>query len=224
MYSRTELEDLAKLGGQTGACARQCIDLQNRLGSQGGVQHGVEAVREFHVKNGFWNGTVQFHAPREERLRNLLDMTHFNLLRSSEKLMEMFHTLTHESDKALAMRLHLIGEEVAEAFDAASDGDEVRFLDALADSTYVINGSAVTFDLPLGAAFYEVHRSNMTKQKVDKDADKERLRDKGPDYRPPDLKRVLTAHRNQRQMEKDAPSTASSAIKYPRDQDDNSTT
>jgi predicted HAD superfamily Cof-like phosphohydrolase len=171
---------------------------------QQGILDGIERVREFHAKHGFWGGkddAIKFEPPKSEQLRQLLDMTHYNLKRGSERMMEQFHQLLHESDKCLALRWHLIDEECAEGNDAASDGDEVRMLDALADMLYVIFGTAVAYDLPLAAAFYEVHRSNMTKQRVEGDRDKERLRDKGPDWQPPDLKRILRAHRNQRQME-----------------------
>lgn len=91
----------------------------------------------------------------------------------------------------------LMVEEVSEAVHALSVGDEIGFLDALADTAYIIFGRARTYNLPLREAFEEVHRSNMTKEKQPDDAAKERVRVKGPNYSPPDLKKVLADYRDQ---------------------------
>lgn len=89
------------------------------------------------------------------------------------------------------LRAHLMCEELAEVLEAMANQDELELLDGLADLQYVLSGTAVTFDLPLDKAFEEVHRSNMTKEKQENDKSKERVRDKGPNYQPPNLEKVL---------------------------------
>jgi NTP pyrophosphatase (non-canonical NTP hydrolase) len=93
------------------------------------------------------------------------------------------------------LRVHLIAEEFGELLTAMLSGNELLTLDALADLTYVVVGTAVTFDLPLPAAFEEVHRSNMTKERQPDDPSADRVRAKGPNYDPPDLVTVLQDHR-----------------------------
>jgi len=103
-------------------------------------------------------------------------------------------------------RLHLIIEETAElavAFHRGCDPNdeedrldyETAVLDALADLAYVVIGSAVAFDLPLANGFSEVHASNMTKEKQPTDPSAHRVRAKGPNYRPPNLKDIIRLHR-----------------------------
>ncbi len=104
-------------------------------------------------------------------------------------------------------RLHLIAEELAELGEALARGCdgtpedrlnyETAVLDALADLTYVVFGSAVAFDLPLANGFSEVHASNMTKEKQPTDPSAHRVRAKGPNYRPPNLKEIIRLHRMQ---------------------------
>lgn len=91
------------------------------------------------------------------------------------------------------LRMHLILEEVGEACMAMANGQEIELLDGLADTLYVLLGTAVMFDLPLGNAFAEVHSSNMTKTR--KSDDPGRVRDKGKDFKPPNLEEVLRVHR-----------------------------
>lgn len=90
------------------------------------------------------------------------------------------------------LRAHLMLEELAETIEGLAQRNELKVLDGLADLSYVTHGTAVTFGLPLDAAFDEVHRSNMTKGVRHGDV---RLRTKGEDYQPPDLQRVLDCHR-----------------------------
>lgn len=94
------------------------------------------------------------------------------------------------------LRAYLILEEVAEAMLALADNDETSLLDALADLLYVTYGTAVVYDLPLGAGFAAVHLSNMTKNtcrgaKNNTDGD----RGKNEGYREPCLPRLLQDYR-----------------------------
>lgn len=96
------------------------------------------------------------------------------------------------------LRGHLCAEEVSELLLALAVGDEVKVLDALSDLLYVAIGTAVTFDLPLGDAFVEVHHSNMSKEKQEDDASKDRLRKKGDNYRPPNLAKIMEFYENKK--------------------------
>lgn len=91
------------------------------------------------------------------------------------------------------LRQALIDEETGELRDAVAAGDIVAIADALADIVYVAYGTACVYGIDLDAVLDEVHASNMTKLGVDgrpvRRADGKVL--KGPDYRPPDIARVL---------------------------------
>lgn len=104
----------------------------------------------------------------------------------SQQLLKMSQNLT--TGTLPAVRSHLIIEEVAELLKAFSEGDKIEILDALADLIYVVTGTAVTFGLPLDAAFNEVHRSNMTKQ-----IKQDRLQHpgKGSNYSPPSFSNLM---------------------------------
>jgi predicted HAD superfamily Cof-like phosphohydrolase len=98
------------------------------------------------------------------------------------------------------MRAKLILSEVSEVMDALARRDEVDLLDGLADVEYVTIGTAIKFDLPLGAAFDEVHASNMTKSAVQEQV-KNHEGAKGkdhPGYRPADVAGCITSHRRGR--------------------------
>ena len=98
----------------------------------------------------------------------------------------------------LELRLSLIEEEVGELREAAEDGDLVAIADALADIIYVAYGTAHVYGIELDSVLDEVHASNMTKLGADgrpvRRADGKVL--KGPDYRPPDVKSILSAQQS----------------------------
>ncbi len=98
-----------------------------------------------------------------------------------------------ETKDPRALRAELMLEELGESLEALAKGHELALLDGLADLLYVTFGTATTFDLPATLAFQEVHRSNMTKsRRLDHAAG---VTGKGPQFRPPDLRRVLNQHR-----------------------------
>lgn len=91
------------------------------------------------------------------------------------------------------LRYELIREELEEMREALDGRDLVGVADALSDLLYVVYGAGHAFGLDLDATFNEVHRSNMSKLGAD---GRPIYRDdgkvlKGPDYSPPDLKKVL---------------------------------
>ncbi len=101
------------------------------------------------------------------------------------------------SAEQATLRQDLIDEEVDELRAASAAGDLVEVADALADIVYVAYGTALVYGIDLDAVLDEVHASNMTKLGADgrpvRRADGKVL--KGPDYRPPDIARVLGERR-----------------------------
>lgn len=99
----------------------------------------------------------------------------------------------------VALRARLISEELAELRGAFAANDLVEIADALADSIYVLVGTALEFGIPLDRVWDEVHASNMTKTdpttgKVTKREDGKIL--KPPTFRPPDIARVINPEPN----------------------------
>ena len=93
------------------------------------------------------------------------------------------------------MRLTILEEEVGELRAAVEVGDLIEVLDALCDIQYVRDGTFLEFGLHgvKQDAMEEVHASNMSKLGAD---GRPVLREdgkvlKGPDFRQPDLARIL---------------------------------
>jgi predicted HAD superfamily Cof-like phosphohydrolase len=101
---------------------------------------------------------------------------------------------TPDIGEALAeLRVALLEEEVSEFVTASEKGDLVAIADALADITYVVYGTALTYGIDLDAVLREVHRSNMSK--LDRDG-RPLIRDDGKvlkseRYFPPAIASVL---------------------------------
>ncbi len=151
-----------------------------------------DKVKEFHKKHSF---------PIENSLS-----THCNSLSTealeylAEKLeiqVRSIKMIARESSRLGDERLYrayLILEEVQEAVEALANGNEVLLADALGDLEYVTQGTAVTYNIPLAAIFDEIHKSNMTKMMRDVETNP-RMRDKGSDYVPPDIKELIERNR-----------------------------
>jgi predicted HAD superfamily Cof-like phosphohydrolase len=92
----------------------------------------------------------------------------------------------------IELRLRLIQEEMDELVYAHEDNNLVEVADALTDLLYVIYGTGQAYGIDLDVCFEEVHESNMSKL-VDGYAKKNEYGKvmKGPNYFPPDLKKVL---------------------------------
>lgn len=67
------------------------------------------------------------------------------------------------SDDVKILRNRLIFEEVHELLLAIAQDDLIEIADAIADSLYVIIGTAVAYGIDCQRVFDEVHRSNLTK-------------------------------------------------------------
>jgi len=89
----------------------------------------------------------------------------------------------------LAMRrFWLMSSEVNEYMEAAAAGDLVKVADAIGDILYTVLGTAVVHGIDAQAVFAEVHRSNMTKSKLDPVT---RKGGKGEGFEPPNIAAVL---------------------------------
>ena len=68
-------------------------------------------------------------------------------------------------EQAQDLRVNLIQEELNELKEALTKGDKTAVLDAFADSLYVVYGGIITCGMQhiIGAAFADVHDSNMSK-------------------------------------------------------------
>jgi predicted HAD superfamily Cof-like phosphohydrolase len=92
------------------------------------------------------------------------------------------------------LRVALLEEEVSEFVTASRTGNIVGIADALADITYVVYGTALTYGIDLDAVLREVHRSNMSK--LDSNG-KPLIREDGKvlksdRYFPPEIEAVLS--------------------------------
>ncbi len=99
-----------------------------------------------------------------------------------------------DSDTAF-LRVKLIREELKELEQAIVYNDIVGVADGLSDLLYVVYGGGHSFGINLDKCFDEVHRSNMTKLGSDGKAIKNEFGKvmKGPNYKEPNLKKVLSA-------------------------------
>lgn len=97
----------------------------------------------------------------------------------------------------MTLRRKILREEWNEYEDAHENHDITELADALADMVYIACGTAVEFGIPFDDVFAEVHRANMSKLMPDGTP---LLREdgkvmKGPDYTPPNIKKILFPER-----------------------------
>ena len=132
---------------------------------------------------------------------------YFDLFATNFDLVEEFMTAFGQDvekvasmpDRKTAMlRLKLILEEYEELETAVEEQHLVGIADALTDILYVTDGAGHAFGINLDECFEEVHESNMSKLGPD---GKPIYREdgkvmKGPDYREPDLRKVLKCNLN----------------------------
>jgi predicted HAD superfamily Cof-like phosphohydrolase len=95
-----------------------------------------------------------------------------------------------------ALRIKLLQEEYQEYIQAEKNNDIVEIADALADMLYIINGTCVSYGIPIDKIFQEVHSSNMSK--LDSNGQVLRREDgkvlKGPNYFTPKIKEIIDNH------------------------------
>jgi predicted HAD superfamily Cof-like phosphohydrolase len=88
------------------------------------------------------------------------------------------------------LRNDLIIEEAIETTEAIWQKDLIEVADGIADTIYVLCGTALEYGIPLDEVFAEVHRSNMTKL-IDGSFRDDGKYLKGPSYEPPDIGSIL---------------------------------
>jgi len=91
----------------------------------------------------------------------------------------------------IALRLHLMLEELGELSRAMNERDIVKFSDSVCDMLYVVIGTGIAAGIGpiLDELFREVHRSNMTKDPHTMPGHRGAI--KGERYEPPDLGPII---------------------------------
>lgn len=148
------------------------------------MQKMSTSVAQFHQKHGFPVGLSLVNTGTQGASTPLLNDALYTLAKLAESLKQPGVDLQEAGDPRV-YRLHLMVEELAEVAEALQLRREADLADGLADLAYVVAGTAVTYNIPLEVVVDEVHQSNMTKQV--RTIDNLRMKDKGPDYRPPDI-------------------------------------
>ena len=104
------------------------------------------------------------------------------------------------SKELMNFRLKLVFEEIQEMASAALDLESPGlveaeklvmlqdFLKEMCDVVYVIKGTALSFGMDFDQAYNLVHKSNMSKLPLTKDADGKVQ--KGPNYQPPNTRGI----------------------------------
>ena len=157
----------------------------------------IQKVKVFHRKQGFPCDRDLTSYKNDEETTQYLDHLASGLSMSA-KTIENRMKLANSYDLRIA-RAQLMIEELGETIVGLANCDEVETLDGLSDLAFVTIGTAVSFGLPLNEGLEEVCSSNLTKSPHKKDD--ARVRDKGPDYRPPNLKKVMALHRGVKETE-----------------------
>lgn len=149
---------------------------------------GELAVGEFHEKHGFESARlrdIRKYGPDRDRLTNVAE----GLELTAAAMLETALIAERTRGDTRLYRVHIMVEELGELALALALHNEVDAMDALADLLYVVIGTGLAMDLPVTDIFNEVHRSNMTK--AVRTEDDPRMKDKGPDYSPPDLEQFI---------------------------------
>lgn len=104
---------------------------------------------------------------------------------------ENFPTIPPDDVKEL--RASLISEEVTETLKAMNVDDIVEIADGIADSIYVLLGTAVSYGIDMKPVWDEVQRTNMAKEGGAKRADGKILKPEG--WTPPDIAGIIESQR-----------------------------
>lgn len=160
------------------------------------MQEAMKQLSQFHQKFGFGMNPLAAIPVNDETKKTDDRLTQLSIQIKSiaDELLQMGIEQQKVGDSRL-YRVHLTLEEDAEYLAGLASRNDVAVADALVDKIYVDIGSAWTMDMPLPALFDEVHRSNMSKQRS---VGNERMRNKGPNYVPPNIIGILRSHRMRR--------------------------
>jgi predicted HAD superfamily Cof-like phosphohydrolase len=111
---------------------------------------------------------IQCHLSMDERC----EYHHGAGLRTAQNMVRAFHKKydctwndkpTQLDYDDVKFRIMLVEEEAKELVEAMEQMDMVQIADAIADTLYVVLGTAVAYGIDASTVFAEVQRSNMTK-------------------------------------------------------------
>ena len=155
-------------------------------------------VMAFHLKNGFKVGDNLFNEWRRGSLLSnwILRIISFILKFISKRIVKRaMRDMSGVRNDARLYRTQLMVEELGETLEGMYKGDENLYADGLGDLQYVVVGSAVTNGIPLQFVMDEIQRANMSKKtRTDKDC---RMRNKGRDWKRPDIETAIRLGRGQ---------------------------
>ena len=122
-------------------------------------------------------------------------MTNFNKVKTFMETFgqEVKKKPSFSSEKINKLRYDLINEELHELKAALDNKDLLEVADALTDILVVTYGAGAAFGIDLDKCFEEVHRSNMSKLSEEGKPIYNEFGKvmKGPNYSPPDLKKII---------------------------------
>lgn len=144
--------------------------------------------------------TLDHHARDIQDLRTAIASSDFQLWQAMVREFHVKFGCKH-ADKpvsemdlgTVALRNSLHEEEIKELRRAMLNVDLVEIADALADSIYVLLGTAVTYGIDLAPIFAEVHRTNMAKDGGATREDGKILKPEG--WQPPDIAGLIEKQR-----------------------------
>ena len=97
-----------------------------------------------------------------------------------------------EPDSSVAIcRVRLMMEELTETIIAIHEGDREKLADGLGDLLYVVFGTALNYNIPIGPVFAEIHKSNMTKDMSHGGDPSQKSAKKNEGFRKPKLSKLL---------------------------------
>lgn len=154
------------------------------------MQEQVEKTRRFMQKHNLpLNRSLQDYWKRKNVSTLIADVAE-TLIARAKKIEDLIPNIVYDPR---LMRVALMMEELGETLLGLAHCDEVETLDGLSDLAFVTIGTSLAFDLPLVAGLDEVCKSNLTKKIT-----KERCRDKGDGYVPPDIETIMASYRGDR--------------------------
>lgn len=158
------------------------------------LQKALDLVREFHIRNNYpCNMDLKRQKEKSTWKTDIVFALVNFLLSLSCSLMKNRAISDQNNGDVRLYRTWLMTEELYEVVISQQKGDEVLYADALGDLTYVVLGSAITDYIPLNEIFMEIHKTNMNKKKKVKEDI--RMRDKGNEWKPPDIEAAIMVGR-----------------------------
>lgn len=150
------------------------------------MQKTQKAIYEFHKKHKFPTNLI-FKA--NKGLSKIIMWSLVKYTSCIAKIAYRYFRLNGSKNESF-YRFHLMAEELAELMEAINKGDELKACDGLGDFIYVVMGTAVVYNWPVYEIIKEVCDSNSLKDKRNPISNP-RLRNKGKNWRPPDIAKIL---------------------------------